>query len=225
MVSTDAPQNHSQAKLIKLAQVMLITGLSRSEIYLKIKQATFPKPIKKNAWLESEIYGWVKTQTNQSILNSINWGDLPRIIEAVINLWSVVNLLLQIIPDNPWKSTVAAKEHGCYLWIPDFTGFDVSEKSTDANDLHKLADLAHLKTVITQDLDSSYLKSPVTVVTTVTAYSGAGSSVTSEKNELVTAVTNDIRGGYPIPDMRPCFRVYEDFTKIGRNTTLKAGIS
>jgi predicted DNA-binding transcriptional regulator AlpA len=87
---------YPKAKLIKLPQVMQITGLSRSEIYLKIKQGFFPKPIKKNAWLESEIYAWRKTQTNQAFDSSTGWRCLLRKLEIALNLWRFLNLLWQI---------------------------------------------------------------------------------------------------------------------------------
>ncbi len=54
--------------LIRVAQVMAITGVSRASIYKAMKRGVFPKPIKTNmgatAWVESEIYGYVHDQIN-----------------------------------------------------------------------------------------------------------------------------------------------------------------
>jgi prophage regulatory protein len=46
------------------------TGLSRSSIYLKISEGTFPKPVSLGAravgWLESEVDGWLDRQIKTS---------------------------------------------------------------------------------------------------------------------------------------------------------------
>lgn len=51
-------------RFMKLPEVMNITALSRSTIYLKASQGTFPQPIKlserSSAWLESEIEQWIE---------------------------------------------------------------------------------------------------------------------------------------------------------------------
>lgn len=52
-------------KLIKLNDLIKITGLSRSSIYLKISQGFIPKPIKigekSSRWLESDIDEWIES--------------------------------------------------------------------------------------------------------------------------------------------------------------------
>lgn len=52
-----------QTKIIRLQAVKAWIGLSRSTIYLKISQGTFPKPISLGAravgWVESEIAEWL----------------------------------------------------------------------------------------------------------------------------------------------------------------------
>lgn len=49
--------------ILRLPTVKARTGLSRSTIYLKISQGTFPKPVSLGAravgWLESQIDDWV----------------------------------------------------------------------------------------------------------------------------------------------------------------------
>jgi prophage regulatory protein len=51
-------------KLLRLKQVMDITGLGRSSIYNYMKDGTFPKQVKitanLSAWVDSEIEEWVK---------------------------------------------------------------------------------------------------------------------------------------------------------------------
>ena len=50
-------------RIIRLKEVMARTGLSRSTIYLHIKEQLFPKPInlgvRSVGWLESEIDAWI----------------------------------------------------------------------------------------------------------------------------------------------------------------------
>lgn len=50
-------------RVIRLKEVMTRTGLSRSTVYLHIKDGLFPKPInlgtRSVGWLESEIDTWI----------------------------------------------------------------------------------------------------------------------------------------------------------------------
>ena len=49
--------------IIKIKQVQVITGVSRSGLYQKIADGNFPKPIKlgvrASGWILSEVQGWV----------------------------------------------------------------------------------------------------------------------------------------------------------------------
>jgi prophage regulatory protein len=49
--------------ILRLPAVKIRTGLSRSSIYLRVAECTFPKPISLGAravgWLESEVDDWV----------------------------------------------------------------------------------------------------------------------------------------------------------------------
>lgn len=51
-------------KLLKLKEVLAITGLSRSYIYALAQQGIFPKPVKlserASAWIESEVEDWIE---------------------------------------------------------------------------------------------------------------------------------------------------------------------
>ncbi|WP_031392952.1 helix-turn-helix transcriptional regulator [Sphingomonas sp. STIS6.2] len=49
-------------RLLKLAQVIEITGLSKAMVYRLVSQAKFPKPCKPGGiatrWVESEVRAW-----------------------------------------------------------------------------------------------------------------------------------------------------------------------
>jgi len=55
-----------QEKLLRLPQVKSITGLSKSTIYARISECTFPKQIPLGprlvVWLESDIQKWISEQ-------------------------------------------------------------------------------------------------------------------------------------------------------------------
>lgn len=57
-------------RIFRLPDVIKATGLSRSSIYLFIKEERFPKPINLGArsvgWLESEIDAWIAARIQQS---------------------------------------------------------------------------------------------------------------------------------------------------------------
>lgn len=56
--------------ILRLPAVKGRTGLSRSTIYLKVTEGTFPKPIQLGAravgWLESEITDWIQRRVAES---------------------------------------------------------------------------------------------------------------------------------------------------------------
>ena len=58
-----------QERFIRLDEVMSRTGLKRANIYLRMKNGTFPKNISIDAknvvWLESEIMEWMQEKINQ----------------------------------------------------------------------------------------------------------------------------------------------------------------
>ena len=58
--------NNLQHKLLRLPQVKTITGLSKSTIYARISEGTFPKQIPLGprlvVWVESDIQKWITEQ-------------------------------------------------------------------------------------------------------------------------------------------------------------------
>jgi prophage regulatory protein len=63
-------QQKISLRLIRLPEVKLRTGLSRSSIYLALKKNIFPKPIslgiRSVAWLESEVDLWISSRIEKS---------------------------------------------------------------------------------------------------------------------------------------------------------------
>jgi len=61
--------------ILRLPAVRLRTGLSRSTIYLRIAQGTFPAPVSLGAravgWVESEIDAWIARRIAESKRTSI----------------------------------------------------------------------------------------------------------------------------------------------------------
>ena len=59
--------------ILRLPTVKKRTGLSRSTIYLRMSQGTFPKPISLGGraigWLENEIDEWIVERIEQSRIN------------------------------------------------------------------------------------------------------------------------------------------------------------
>lgn len=51
-------------KILRLRQVLEITGLSRSTLYAYIQKAEFPGQVKlgpkRVGWIEDEVIGWIK---------------------------------------------------------------------------------------------------------------------------------------------------------------------
>ena len=56
--------------ILRLPEVKRNTGLSRSTLYLRIAQGTFPKPVNLGAravgWLEAEIQEWLQQRIEAS---------------------------------------------------------------------------------------------------------------------------------------------------------------
>ena len=51
-------------RIIRIREVIALTGLSRSAIYAGVKAGTFPRQVKLSArssgWVRGEVIGWVK---------------------------------------------------------------------------------------------------------------------------------------------------------------------
>lgn len=57
-------------RIIRLSEVKSKTGLSRSSIYERIKNGSFPSPIKITnhavGWIEKEVDGWIAQRITES---------------------------------------------------------------------------------------------------------------------------------------------------------------
>jgi prophage regulatory protein len=55
--------------ILRLPQVKARTGLSRSTIYLRVSQGSFPRPIslgpRSVGWVESEIFEWIAERIDE----------------------------------------------------------------------------------------------------------------------------------------------------------------
>lgn len=62
--TTTPPQQDRPTRLIRLPEVKSRVGLSRSSIYMRISDGTFPAPVrlgeKSVAWLETDIDTWIQ---------------------------------------------------------------------------------------------------------------------------------------------------------------------
>lgn len=62
--TTNPPQQERPSRLIRLPEVKARVGLSRSSIYQRIAEGTFPAPVrlgeKSVAWLEADIDKWIQ---------------------------------------------------------------------------------------------------------------------------------------------------------------------
>ncbi|MCB0072238.1 MAG: AlpA family transcriptional regulator [Caldilineaceae bacterium] len=60
--------------ILKLPQVMAATGLSRSSIYLRMSEGSFPRQISLGArsigWIDSEVQEWISSQIRKSRADS-----------------------------------------------------------------------------------------------------------------------------------------------------------
>lgn len=63
-------ESKSEKRILRLHQVKSRTGLSRSSIYLAVKNDAFPKSIQLGVrsvgWVESEIDGWISERIEKS---------------------------------------------------------------------------------------------------------------------------------------------------------------
>jgi prophage regulatory protein len=69
--------------ILRLPAVKTRTGLSRSTIYLRVKEGRFPKPISLGAravgWVDAEVEEWLAGQIE---LSRRTQGSQPRVPEA-----------------------------------------------------------------------------------------------------------------------------------------------
>jgi prophage regulatory protein len=65
-----AQQTRDLLSIIRRKQVEARTGLSRSTIYLRVSEGTFPRPVNLGAravgWVESEVSAWLQSRIEES---------------------------------------------------------------------------------------------------------------------------------------------------------------
>jgi prophage regulatory protein len=58
-------------KVLRLPEVIEITGLGRSTIYAKVSRGNFPRPIKLGeravGWIDSDVYEWISAKRGQAL--------------------------------------------------------------------------------------------------------------------------------------------------------------
>lgn len=75
MNRSNLPQSNKQKRLIRLREVMSLTGLSKSYIYQLSAKKQFPKRVSlvkggsSVAWLESEVLAWIDERLTERNLN------------------------------------------------------------------------------------------------------------------------------------------------------------
>jgi len=64
------PEGNIMYKILRLPEVKKATGLSRSTVYQKMSEKTFPAQIslgpKSVGWVESDIQNWIQEKISQS---------------------------------------------------------------------------------------------------------------------------------------------------------------
>lgn len=68
------PQNPSSTTILRLPAVKQRTGLSRSTLYLRISQGTFPRSID----LGGRAVGWVQAEVEEWIARQIELSRSPK---------------------------------------------------------------------------------------------------------------------------------------------------
>lgn len=65
-----ATQNQTALTILRRKQVETRTGLSRSTIYMRVAEGTFPKPVSLGGrtvgWIEGEIQSWLEQRIEAS---------------------------------------------------------------------------------------------------------------------------------------------------------------
>jgi prophage regulatory protein len=68
-------QNPITVVMLRLREVLRVTGLARSTVYKLIHDGKFPRPIKLGAravaWRSDAVNGWIQDRTNASLNTSL----------------------------------------------------------------------------------------------------------------------------------------------------------
>jgi prophage regulatory protein len=70
-METQTPVTASQPALIRMKEVMKITGLGRTSIYRKMKEGTFPEPLRLGvrtvAWRSEDLNAWIAALPTRAV--------------------------------------------------------------------------------------------------------------------------------------------------------------
>lgn len=70
MTSVIERKTRREVRFLRLPEVLVRTGLSRSTIYVRLEQGRFPRPVSLGAravgWIEEEIDGWIRERIADS---------------------------------------------------------------------------------------------------------------------------------------------------------------
>lgn len=68
-MNVQSPNTHStRTKLLRLPEVMALTGIRSTAIYDAIQKGQFPAPVKlgrASAWVEHEVHGWITARMEE----------------------------------------------------------------------------------------------------------------------------------------------------------------
>lgn len=72
-----------RTKLIRLPEVKNLTGMARSTIYERLKDGSFPRPLKLSirhvAWRERDVLDWIESLPTSE---GLTWEELPLEAES-----------------------------------------------------------------------------------------------------------------------------------------------
>ncbi len=161
--------------VLRLPEVKSQTGLSRSAIYQRIAEGTFPKQINLGGravgWLEEDIQNWIETT-----LINLSWGfsknkSISEIISGNRKLAYLLSEILNLYIDNPYHDIYVASgciEPYCTSFVECFSDYreiekyeippkstltatrDALEKPLETSNLNIHDEQMHLKNVLSE---------------------------------------------------------------------------
>ena len=70
MTTVIEQKKQAQVRFLRLPEVLVRTGLSRSTIYVRLDQGRFPRPVSLGGravgWIEAEVDEWIRERIDES---------------------------------------------------------------------------------------------------------------------------------------------------------------